>query len=296
MSKKQLSTPMIDGYIAKITEDGKVSKGTITTYTNIGKSIPFNITVSQPTIIKKVKALSDNPNTIAANLNLIILVRRDNNLEVDKLISTRNGLSKSITEARKESLSEMDDTLPTYKYITDELNSLSRKRFIINYLFVHHGLRNKDINLQYVKKVPTEGDGNYITSNKKRAKLIIRDYKTEKSHGEKQITIEDEKFVSELKRLGLSDGEYLLSKADGNKITSVSTFNEKIMNLSIDRLGQNRIVKIVVRHLLNQKDFDQLERIAKDRGTSIDVILKSYNLHNGTKKDPAKQQNSNITK
>lgn len=284
MSKK-LSTPMIERYIAKITEDGKVSKGTITTYTNVGKSIPFNIAVSQPTIIKKVKALSDNPNTIAANLNLIILVRRDNDLEVDKLISTRNGLSKSITEARKEGLTEMADQLPSYKYITDELNSLSGKRFIINYLFVHHGLRNKDLNLQYVKKVPADGEDNYITSNKKRAKLYIRDYKTEKAHGEKQITIDNERFVSELRKLCLSDGEHLLSKADGGKITSVSTFNEKVMNMSIDRLGQNRIVKIVVRYLLNQKDFEKLEQLAKDRGTSIDVILKSYNLHNGKKED-----------
>ena len=92
---KKLSTNMIAEYIAKITEDGKVSKGTITTYANVGRSIPFNISTTQPTIIKKVKALSDNPNTTAANLNLIILVRRDNDLEVDKLISTRNGLSKS---------------------------------------------------------------------------------------------------------------------------------------------------------------------------------------------------------
>jgi len=276
---------MIAEYIAKITEDGKVSKGTITTYTNVGKSIPFNITTSQPTIIKKVKALSDNPNTIAANLNLIILVRRDNDLEVDKLVSTRNGLSKSITEARKEGLSEMADQLPSYKYITDELDSLSGKRYIINYLFVHHGLRNKDLNLQYVKKVPAEGDENYLTSNKKRAKLYIRDYKTEKSHGEKQITIDNEKFVSELRRLGLSDGEHLLSKADGGKIVSVSTFNEKMMNLSIDRLGQNRIVKIVVRYLLNEKNFEKLEQLAKDRGTSIEVILKSYNLYNGKKED-----------
>jgi len=282
---KNLSTPMIAEYIAKITEDGKVSKGTITTYTNVGKSIPFNITTSQPTIIKKVKALSDNPNTIAANLNLIILVRRDNDLEVDKLVSTRNGLSKSITEARKEGLSEMADQLPSYKYITDELDSLSGKRYIINYLFVHHGLRNKDLNLQYVKKVPAEGDENYLTSNKKRAKLYIRDYKTEKSHGEKQITIDNEKFVSELRRLGLSDGEHLLSKADGGKIVSVSTFNEKMMNLSIDRLGQNRIVKIVVRYLLNEKNFEKLEQLAKDRGTSIEVILKSYNLYNGKKED-----------
>jgi hypothetical protein len=282
---KKLNRDLIAEHIESLKEEGKVSQGTITTYTNVGKNIPFNITTSQATLIKKLRQLSDNPNTLSANLNLVLLVRRANDLEVDKLINLRNSLSKDITATRKKNLSDMNDKLPSYEYIKNELDGLSGRRYIINYLFVSHGLRNKDINLQYVKKVPQDGESNYITSNKKNTKLHIRDYKTEEKYGDKEIVIKDEKFIQELKRLGLGDGDYLISKANGDRINSVSTFNEKVLNLSIDKLGQNRLFKVVIKHLLNTKGFDELERLSRDRGTSLDTILKSYNLHAGSKND-----------
>ena len=282
---KKLNKDLITEYIESLKEEGKVSQGTITTYTNVGKNIPFNITVSQSTLIKKLRQLNDNPNTLSANLNLILLVRRANDLEVDKLINLRNSLSKDITATRKKNLSDMNDKLPSYEYIKNELNGLNGRRYIINYLFINHGLRNKDINLQFVKKVPEEGEANYITSNKKTTKLHIRDYKTEEKYGNKEITIKDEKFIKNLKSLGLGEGDYLISKTNGDQIKSVSTFNEKMLNLSIDKLGQNKLFKVIVRHLLNTKGFDELERLSKDRGTSLDTILKSYNLHAGSKEE-----------
>ena len=61
--------------------------------------------------------------------------------------------------------------------------------------------------------------------------------------------------------------------------------NDKILKLTIDRLGQNKLVKIVVKDLLNNKNFEKLDQISKDRGTSLEVLLKSYNLHNGNDKN-----------
>jgi len=72
---------------------------------------------------------------------------------------------------------------------------------------------------------------------------------------------------------------------NGDKISNIITFNDKILKLTIDRLGQNRLVKIVVKDLLNKKDFEKLDSISKDRGTSLEVLLKSYNLHNGNDKN-----------
>lgn len=282
---KKLNRDLIEEYIESLKEEGKVSQGTITTYTNVGKNIPFNITTSQATVIKKLKDLNDNPNTLSANLNLILLVRRANDLEVDKLINLRNSLSKDITATRKKNLSDMNDKLPSYEYIKNELDQLSGRRYIINYLFINHGLRNKDTNLQFVKKVPEDGQGNYITSNKRNTKLYIRDYKTEEKYGNKEIVIKDEKFIKNLKSLSLGEGDYLISKTNGDQIKSVSTFNEKMLNLSIDKLGQNKLFKITIRHLLNTKGFDELERLSKDRGTSLETILKSYNLHAGDKEE-----------
>ena len=69
-----------------IKEENKLSDMTIKTYQNIADNISFNIMATQPTIIKKLKALHTNPNTLMLNLNIIILVRRNNKESVDKLI------------------------------------------------------------------------------------------------------------------------------------------------------------------------------------------------------------------
>ena len=113
-------------------------------------------------------------------------------------------------------------------------------------------------------------------------KLIINDYKTDTKYGTKEIKITDSDFYKNVvKVFNENDSKNLLHLRNGDKIKSVSTLNDKILNLTIDNLGQNKIVKIMIKDLLNNKSFDKLEQLSKDRGTSLDVLLKSYNLHNG---------------
>lgn len=285
MPKKILNTNLVKKYLEHIKNEKKVSEQTIKTYENIGKNIPFNLLNSQPTIIKKLKDLYDNPNTLQLYLNMIILVRKFNNEEVDKLIKFRNSLSDSIKQTRKDNLDKMDDKLPSLDHIKDSLDELTGIRYVINYIMVNHGLRNKDLNLKFVKVLPEDKDENYIMQKGKNILLNINDYKTDKTHGTKEIKINNSKFLKELKSLNLKDGDYLIPMKNGNKISNIITFNDKILKLTIDRLGQNRLVKIVVKDLLNKKDFEKLDSISKDRGTSLEVLLKSYNLHNGNDKN-----------
>ena len=285
MPKKVLNTEIINKYLEHIQNEKKVSEQTIKTYKNIGNNIPFNLLTLQPTIIKKLKNLYDNPNTLQLYLNMIILVRKYNNEEVDKLIKFRNSLSDSIKQTRKDNLDKMDDKLPSLEYIQNQLNELTGIRYIINYIMINHGLRNKDLNLKFVKVLPKDKEENYIMTKGKNVILNINDYKTDKSHGTKEIKINNSKFLKELKSLNLKDGDYILPMKNGDKINNLITFNDKILKLTIDRLGQNRLVKIVVRDLLNNKNFEKLDTISKDRGTSLEVLLKSYNLHAGNDKN-----------
>ena len=285
MPKKVLNTEIINKYLEHIQNEKKVSEQTIKTYKNIGNNIPFNLLTLQPTIIKKLKNLYDNPNTLQLYLNMIILVRKYNNEEVDKLIKFRNSLSDSIKQTRKDNLDKMDDKLPSLEYIQNQLNELTGIRYIINYIMINHGLRNKDLNLKFVKVLPKDKEENYIMTKGKNVILNINDYKTDKSHGTKEIKINNSKFLKELKSLNLKDGDYILPMKNGDKINNLITFNDKILKLTIDRLGQNRLVKIVVRDLLNNKNFEKLDTISKDRGTSLEVLLKSYNLYAGNDKN-----------
>ena len=281
MPKKLTNGNIIQEYLEHIKKEKKLSPQTLKTYDNIGNNLPFNILTSQSTILKKLKDTYDNPNTLALYLNMIILIRKYKNEEIEKLIKFRNNLSESIKKERKNNLDILDDSLPSFDKIKSELHNLSGIQYLINYMMINHGLRNKDLNLKFVKSIPEESDENMIKIKGKSAILNINSYKTEKSHGEKDIKVSDLKFLEELKKMKLDDGDYLLSLKNGDKIKNITTFNDKIKRLTIGNLGQNKIVKVVIKHLLNNKQFDKLESLGRDRGTSMSVLLTSYNLENG---------------
>ena len=275
------NSDLIREYLEHIKKEKSVSENTLKTYKNIGESLPFSLLTTQPVLIKKLKDLYSNPNTLQLYLNMIILVRRFKDEDTDKLIKLRNSLRDEIIESRKKNLDELDDKLPKVDYIMNELNNLTGIRYVLNYLIINHALRNKDLNLQFVKTLPKNKTDNYILNKGKHILLDINDYKTEEKYGNKQIKITDDKFINEFKSLGLKNEDYLLSKKDKSKIINISTFNDKVLNLTIDKLGQNKLVKIVIKDLLNHKNFQKLEQLSLDRGTSLSVLLKSYNLHNG---------------
>jgi len=278
MPKKKTNDELIIEYIEKIKADKKVSIGTIKTYQNI--KIPFNILSAQSTIIKKLKDLYENPNTLQLHLNMVILVRRNNEEETDKLIIFRNSLRDEINKTRRNKLKDLNDQLPKPDYLLEQLDEMNGIQYIINYLMIKHGLRNKDINLKFVKSLPEKKTENYLLIKSKHILLNINSYKTVGTYGTKQIKIEDKKFIKEIKKMKLNDGEYLIPLKNGNKMTNPSTFNDKIFNLTIDRMGQAKIVKIIIKDLLLNKSYGRLETISKDRGTSMDILLKSYNLEN----------------
>lgn len=277
MPKKLNNTAeLVEIYIKENGE--KISENTKKTYINIGKNIPFNVLTTQNTVIKKLEELIDNPNSLSLYLNLIILLRRGNKEETDKLIKFRNKLREKIISLRKEKLGDLKDHLPSKDELQSKLNDMNGIRYIINYLFLNYGLRNKDINLKLVDKPPDNKD-NYLIISPGKVDLIINDYKTDETFGQKKITVKDKKFIKELKALGLKDNDYLLSRKNGGKL-QISTFNERVKALSIDKLGETTIFKVIIADLLADKNFTEIEKLVETRGTSLTTIMKSYNVFN----------------
>ena len=288
MSKKT-NLELMKDYVEK---QDKISAQTKKTYLQTASTLPFSITTSQPTIIKKLKELYTNPNTLSLYLNMIILLRRDNNLEHDKLIKLRNDLREKIIEVRKSNMTDTKKELPSYNEIIDKLNELTGIRYILNYLLITYGLRNKDINLLYVNKLPSDkNDENYLVHTKNSIKLDINDYKTDNTFGNKSITITDNKFKEELNKLNLKPNTYILPKKNGDKL-KLNSFNDKVIALTIDGLGETKIFKILVKHLLDKKDFGKLEELVNTRGTSLATIMNSYNLYNNSNKNDTKKTES----
>ena len=289
--KKKINSDLIENFLKHLKDDTdkKLSSQTLKTYENIGKNLPFNITTNQNTIIKKLKEIYDNPNTLSLYLNMIILIRRYNNEETDKLIKLRNSLRDAIIKERKDNLDLFDDTLPSLKNIEDELDNLTGIQYIINYLIINLGLRNGDMNLKFVKSFDNT-DTNQIKIKGKKILLLIKDYKTEKSFGEKQLEVTDDKFLNQLKNMKLKNDDYLITMKNGDRINNITTWNDKVKKLTISNLGQNKIIKIKIKDLINNKQFDKLEQLSKSRGTSLQVLLTSYNLHNGNKDEKEKKE------
>ena len=280
MPSKKTNKQIVEDYLVSIKEKG-LSKGTMTTYKNIADNLPFSVMMAQKTLIKKLKELYSNPNTLQLYLNMIILVRRFKDEPTDQLVKLRNGLKDEIKKSRIEKLDKLDDELPTLDYLRDKLEKLEKVRYIVNYLFINHGLRNKDLNMIYVDKLPEESDDNLIAfanKSKTKAAIHINKYKTAKAHGRKRNNIMDKRFIKELKAMDLKDGDPVVQRKNGERMTKVSTLNDRLKTLSIDKLGQNKIFKIVIRNLLNNNNFEKLDQYSKDRGTGYETLLKSYNL------------------
>ena len=242
MPTKSTNLQLIKEFIKHKKDEGTLSQQTIKNYTIVGENLPFSLLTGQPTIIKKLKELYKNINTLLVNLNLVIIVRKYAEKETNKLIMFRNSLRDTITKKRKDDMADLNDELPDYETIKEKIDNLQGILYIVNYLIFFISLRNSDINLKYIKTLPEKLEENYI-------------------------------------ELNLVNGEYILSKKDNSKISNISTFNEKILKLSIDKLSQ-KLVKIYIKHLLKENDFKKLEEASKNRGTSLSVLITSYNLMN----------------
>lgn len=241
----------------------------------------FSFKTRQSTVLKYFATIK-NVNTKSNKLNAIILLRKYFNAKTDLLSDTREGNFKDIETHRKTSLSKLDETLISYEELMTKLNAMDTKWYMLNYMYIQFGLRNKDVNVKFVDELPEAEDRkkeNLIIYEDGVVEMYINVYKTAKSYDEKILKITDEKFIKIFLDQKLKDGNYLFSKGDGQPYTNHS-FNVISGRHSIDKLGETKIMKILVKHYLNDNDFKKLNELQASRGSSLTTILKSYNLYN----------------
>jgi len=71
----------------------------------------------------------------------------------------------------------------------------------------------------------------------------------------------------------------LVQEVQNATLENIKEVKSKLMDMATTKIVKGLESKI--KKLLNNKSFDKLDQLSKDRGTSMDVLLKSYNLHNG---------------
>lgn len=235
-------------------------------------------------IIEKLNTV-ENPNT---KYSMFVVVKKLFNSESNK--DKIDELDKQIREEKRDHQiaknGNLKKDLPTYKELNDAIKKETDPiKYIINFLFLKVNTRNMDIAyIDIHKSVENEDDldkdRNHIYIKDGKAIFIRNKYKTFKSYGQKKNIISVKKFVDTIKTLlGDKDKVALFATKKGTPI-AVGAIGSYFRRFMILGLKEGEIMKIVLKHIDEEGSYDQLRRVASNRGTSIGTLLKEYDITN----------------
>ena len=176
-------------------------------------------------IIKVVNDVSQSAGSKLAYLNIpIILYSYYERPDILKLENFRQDLLDKREIETNKYLKQKDEELPSFtelkKHLSELLLKKNYRKYIINYLLINYGVRNKDLDVEIVdKKHKLEDDKNYLVIFKNSVRWVINDYKTLKAYGQKIINIRSKVFLNALISL---DAKHLLEYEGGRHVPEYS--------------------------------------------------------------------------
>ena len=224
------------------------------------------------TYVKEFISSFENPNTRLDMLNLIIVLRNIKELSVEKLKEYRSELKQQQKSHQVSKMNDAGEKLMSYVEFTKALSEAylkdEYKKYVVNYLMMRYGVRNKDLNLSIVKTKKEMNDGNnYLLLKKDKVVYIRDDYKTHKTYGKKTHEIHDNIFHECVKKAGV-----------GKLIAEAQTSNG-LRKLYINKMGEAKIFKMMIDHYYEKDEPASIKRLAADRGTSLSVVQGFYNVN-----------------
>jgi hypothetical protein len=224
------------------------------------------------TYVKQHVSSFDNPNTRLDMLNLIIVIRNELELSIEKLKEYRSELKQQQKAHQVSKMVDAGDKLMTYedfvKALQEAYNKQEWKKYIVNYLIMTYGVRNKDLNLEIVKTKKEMKEGkNYLLLKKDKVIFIRDDYKTHKTYGKKTHEIHDKLFYEAVKKTGLG------------KLIAEQQISNGLRKLYINKMGEAKIFKMMIDKYYDDADSASIKRLAADRGTSLSVVQGFYNVN-----------------
>ena len=224
------------------------------------------------TYVKQHVSSFDNPNTRLDMLNLIIVIRNELELSIEKLKEYRTELKQQQKAHQVTKMVDAGDKLMTYedfvKALQEAYNKQEWKKYIVNYLIMTYGVRNKDLNLEIVKTKKEMKEGNnYLLLKKDKVVFIRDDYKTHKTYGKKTHEIHDKLFYEAVKKTGLG------------KLIAEQQISNGLRKLYINKMGEAKIFKMMIDKYYDDDDSASIKRLAADRGTSLSVVQGFYNVN-----------------
>jgi hypothetical protein len=237
---------------------------------------------TQKEILDAIKELSNgNVSNEWTYANLPFMIRENKGYKTD-IIQKRRDELKILREQHTESQKAVKkDSLPIMKTIQDFTKQLFKnkeyKKYIINFLIINYGVRNKDVDVLIVGSAKDAKDDskNYLIVKANETEWRINEYKTVQNYGSKKIIIKAKSFMEAIKSLPLNT--WLLSGSE-------TRLNETSLSSTIKRLLYNNLTegdyfKIIMNDINSKPNTTQLlEYYSHTRGTDYATLLKYYDV------------------
>ena len=230
---------------------------------------------------------NDNINTIKAFLNMCILIFQSTGKYENELINKRNSLNGLLNKHVKERKIEKSLNLVDYETLVagmeQEFKNERWREYIVQYLLLHYAFRNKDLNLKIipVPKYALDPSINYMIVNIYIKgcwciKLIINNYKTASTYGQKEVIITDQVFVKACRKF-VKGKLWLLT--DRQTPLAYVSLAKRIQDFTFNRNTESNYFKSIINWCNQQPNTTYwLIWYSKHRGTDINTILNSYDM------------------
>ena len=246
-------------------------------------------------LLDYISDLIDDGKSVHSALNylaMIINIKRFYKLSTVYLDRVREVMIIQKERAKKEKNKELLEAgLPTKKELMNHMNDKYKEEkwrdFIILYLIINFHTRNKDLDVAFVDNITLSKNEtiNTLVVKKTHVNYIRNNYKTSDSYGRKAYSIKNRKFreavsnyLDQVKEASDDKYIYLLTDSKGNHVQEDSV-QKIIARTTMNNLSTTLYNKILTTDAVKKGDMDVLKEISERRGTTIPVLLDSYDLH-----------------
>ena len=252
-----------------------VAEGSKRTYLSILKRVDadgFKIPTGKSEMINRISDYIGNLEKTSQKLdvlNIIITIRNELDVTSDKIKELRDTFRKKRVVDNVEVMNELKPKLMSLSDFDTKLQSMYDNKeyanFVVNYLFRHFGVRNKDVDVTILNRKKDMDDGNYLWIRPKSVTYLRKDYKTKSSYGEKKYEITDKKFRVAVRKLG--QGPILKTGLLTNVLKKVIITKE------------SDVFKMLIDDAYSRSDWEEIKRLSESRGTNMKTIAENYHVN-----------------
>lgn len=246
-------------------------------------------------LLDYISDLIDDGKSVHSALNylaMIINIKRFYKLSTVYLDRVREVMIIQKEKQKKQKNKDLIDAgLPSkkelLKHLDDKYKEEKWRDFIILYLIINFHTRNKDLDVAFVDNITLSKNEtiNTLVVKKTHVNYIRNNYKTSDSYGRKAYSIKNRKFreavsnyLDQVKEASDDKYIYLLTDSKGNHVQEDSV-QKIIARTTMNNLSTTLYNKILTTDAVKKGDMDVLKEISERRGTTIPVLLDSYDLH-----------------